>query len=872
MQAEPGRRAGPAGIHVQAETLAGDARRVAPGTKDIGQVLALDAPLVPAGTAPGSTFPAQLATDLKPLEVELEFAEAHALRGGPGLERPGADQRIALHHPGDAHIHGGDLPRVERRQRVRLVRHRRASLGRLGRREAETGQVEIDGRAFGIGQANPAFQQGTAQVELPATLHRRQLHAQVIDLRTEAAETIDAQIGTGKQLAILPVTGQRLVGLQRRLPGAPVECGETPADPHPRRARQARRIAAQTQLAATIAELPRRRGQRQAGQAAMVQPVAPLRALQGHAPAGAALIRGSLGEGGRQVHRQPLEAGVDAQLAVAAIEDQAQLIGQLATEWQWLRHTKPAAQAIQRHPAVDLDAGPRVATRALRQGTPTHRMPEHLGADIRRAEATGAVEAEGTGELAQLQFRGTDLQLCPLGGEVHLDLWLLPLAQGDIQFQLAAQRSLPLPAGEGLGGADGRFLENLQGIGQAAVQLTLQRQARRLAVGGLGNADRHVADLAVENAGCRHAHIDTIVFDQHFAARLAQARPAGLESQLGTVHQEIQADAASRVVGALGQRALVLEPAILDMSGADRRLQPIGQGRTQAWRAGRQVLLGLQRVAVLETDTQVHVVLLRRVLLQPDQEVARHPALVAHHLQVRALQGETLLVQLPQQARTRLAVAPHLGEQVGDVQAEVFAGSQPFAATEVAAHAAAGVFHRWRAMPGANADALQVGRIAHPRGIAQLRAVVELHVAQGTTWPQCFQGLGSGIRQRCQSQNHRAQRRQVEAVGAERPALHLPLGIELLAQGQLHLAPAGITQTQRQAVHQQIEAVGTPFEIGAQRQIADLHGLAFGVGAAYFRRVQAGRATLHLAGNPLQPELAAGLGAVQVPVAGEAGR
>ena len=66
--------------------------------------------------------------------------------------------------------------------------------------------------------------------------------------------------------------------------------------------------------------------------------------------------------------------------------------------------------------------------------------------------------------------------------------------------------------------------------------------------------------------------------------------------------------------------------------------------------------------------------------------------------------------------------------------------------------------------------------------------------------------------------------------------------------------------------------VGTPLEIGAQREIADLHGLALGVGAAYFRRVQAGRAALYLAGNPLQPELAAGLGAVQVPVASEPGR
>src|SRR5690606_21159684 len=52
LETDPGWRARPAAIHVEAEVTAGDGRGKAPALEHLGKVLALQAPLVPAGATP----------------------------------------------------------------------------------------------------------------------------------------------------------------------------------------------------------------------------------------------------------------------------------------------------------------------------------------------------------------------------------------------------------------------------------------------------------------------------------------------------------------------------------------------------------------------------------------------------------------------------------------------------------------------------------------------------------------------------------------------------------------------------------------------------------------------------------------------------
>ncbi|MCY1395350.1 hypothetical protein D9M71_102940 [compost metagenome] len=494
-----------------------------------------------------------------------------------------------------------------------------------------------------------------------------------------------------------------------------------------------------------------------------------------------------------------------------------------------------------------------------------------MGADVARAEAAVGVVAEGAGEPGQLQLRFGNLQPRAIGGEVdyHPRLPDLALGQRDVQLQLAFQRALALPAGEGLVLADRRILENLQAIPDAAVDPALDVEMADLARFHMGNIHRHVAHPALQDVAAGGLDPHAAVLDPHLAIGLAQRRPARLVVQLGVVHAEIQAHGVGLGRRIVVQVALPLEIALLDAPALDRRMQPLGQVLVHRRQGAGQVLVGEARIAVAEADPQVHVVFPRRIAHQADQHVAGQPSLVALDPHQVAAEGQGLLVQRPEQPRVGAAIAPGLGEQPRQVQQKVLRRRIQPAAAEVAAEGAADVLHRRHLVEGADADPLQVGRIGDPPGALALRPEVQVDVVQHAVRLQPLQPGHRRIRQRRQRLHGGGQRRQVEAVGAQLPAL---LALALVQQFHFHFAPAGIAEVGGEVRHAQAQVIAIALEEQAHAEIAHRHRLALVVAGHQPRRVQAGRAGAGLAILDIQPDFAAGLQLGQAPAAGQAGR
>jgi len=136
------------------------------------------------------------------------------------------------------------------------------------------------------------------------------------------------------------------------------------------------------------------------------------------------------------------------------------------------------------------------------------------------------------------------------------------------------------------------------------------------------------------------------------------------------------------------QRALVLEEAFIDRAFENRGTQPFIQRRAQH---RRQVFRRETSIAIDHADPQVHVVFLAIVEMQANQEVGGDLAFLAQHLDIRRDQGETLLIELPGQARIGLDVLPGLGEDRVEVQGKVLAVHAQLALPQVAADAAGNV-------------------------------------------------------------------------------------------------------------------------------------------------------------------------------------
>ncbi|CAH0181165.1 hypothetical protein SRABI112_01410 [Pseudomonas mediterranea] len=283
-----------------------------------------------------------------------------------------------------------------------------------------------------------------------------------------------------------------------------------------------------------------------------------------------------------------------------------------------------------------------------------------------------------------------------------------------------------------------------------------------LSIRDMGNVHRHVLDLGVQQLSLAGEDTHTAVFDEDIATDLAHRRPTGLEGQFGVMHLEEQADAAGRVLGAVVQRALVLEKPFIHGTLDDGRAQPLIQGRAQH---RRQVLAGVAPVAVHQTDPEVHVVFLAVIEMQADQEIAGNPALLPQHLQVGRDQGETLLVELPGQPRIGLQVLPGLGEDRVQVQGKILAVHAQLAATEVAAETARNVTRRRRAVIGIEAHRVQVGGKADLASTGILRPVVHPHVAQRASEPETVDGRRDALGQRRQGIEQRRNRSQVETIG-----------------------------------------------------------------------------------------------------------
>ena len=176
----------------------------------------------------------------------------------------------------------------------------------------------------------------------------------------------------------------------------------------------------------------------------------------------------------------------------------------------------------------------------------------------------------------------------------------------------------------------------MQGILNVAAQLTGQQQTRRLARQCRRNQCLSIAHLAIENAPFGQLNAHAAVLDQDTTTAFTQGWPAGLKGQLGIMHSKEQADAARSIFCAFVQRTLVLEIAFIHRATPDGTFQPSIQVGTHARRTAWQVFLGKARIAVAQPDTQVHVIFLRRINTQADEEVTGDRPLLALHTQVRA--------------------------------------------------------------------------------------------------------------------------------------------------------------------------------------------------------------------------------------------
>ncbi|MNC10223.1 hypothetical protein D3C75_578620 [compost metagenome] len=116
------------------------------------------------------------------------------------------------------------------------------------------------------------------------------------------------------------------VSVHQILPRANVQLRQHAPYPQAFGARQDGLAATEEQLPATVGETTGRGRERETRQVPVVDPITPLVALQGHAERGVAPGLGGYAERCRQIDGHALEAGIDHQLAVGAVQGQLQLI------------------------------------------------------------------------------------------------------------------------------------------------------------------------------------------------------------------------------------------------------------------------------------------------------------------------------------------------------------------------------------------------------------------------------------------------------------------------------------------------------------------------------------------------------------------
>ena len=396
-------------------------------------------------------------------------------------------------------------------------------------------------------------------------------------------------------------------------------------------------------------------------------------------------------------------------MTVGPVKGDLHLVRQVTGHRQRLSIAEPIGEFLQCNLTIGDDSGgdrPRFSFRInLRGDRPLKRLSAYAAA----AQALGVVETECPLELSQLQRRLAQLQACSGGIEVHCNLLPFAFSQGNVQLQLALQRTVALPARKHIRRADGGLLKNLQAITQTTDEITVDQQVTDLPVSHMRNIDLDIADLGIQKPALAGFDADSAVLDEYIPVHAIELWPARLERQRGVVHLEKQTDAARSGCCIASERALILEEPLIHRASQDRGAQPSVQCRAEH---GWQVLGSVTTVTLDHADPKIHVVFLGAIEMQAYQKVAGDFSFVAHHLDVRGNQGKALLIQLPGQPGIGLSVLPGMSEYRVQMQHEVIRSQAQFALPQITADAAADIPGRRCAVIGIEADLVQIGRKA----------------------------------------------------------------------------------------------------------------------------------------------------------------
>ncbi len=316
------------------EVFAGHGRRKTPALEHVGNVLAVQAALVPAAAGAGRAFPTAGTIKLHALEAEVEVVEGQAFGSRADLQRPGAHQVGALEQLVDCDIQRGDVLGVDIRQRVRCVFV--GLRGRVHRRQLHVLQVDRNRRALGVRQVDRALGLLAVELQTPGGRLAVQLKVGLIKLGAKTDQFAHFEIGTTEQLfgaAAWVVTG---VAVGEFFPWVNIQFRQHTANTQAFGCGQHSIAGAKEQLPAPVIEFVRRRDKGKARQFAIIEPVTPLRALQGHAEHAVTALAGRHAEGRRQVYRHAFHIGTDHQLAVGAVQCELQLVRNITGHWQRL--------------------------------------------------------------------------------------------------------------------------------------------------------------------------------------------------------------------------------------------------------------------------------------------------------------------------------------------------------------------------------------------------------------------------------------------------------------------------------------------------------------------------------------------------------
>ena len=221
-------------------------------------------------------------------------------------------------------------------------------------------QIDTDRHAFGVRQQHLAGGQFAVELQGPALRFSRHADAQLLDLLAEAAQPSDFQPCTAQETLAVSVHLDRMIATEL-LPGIQIQLIQASAHAQALARRQSRRATANHHLATPLGQCTGRCGQVKTGELSIIRPVATLTPREGHAPTGIKLLLRRLAERRRQIDRHTAQVGVDTQLAVVAVQGQAQAIRQQTADWQLLRPTEPLAEGIDLHLAAQIESAARLS-------------------------------------------------------------------------------------------------------------------------------------------------------------------------------------------------------------------------------------------------------------------------------------------------------------------------------------------------------------------------------------------------------------------------------------------------------------------------------------------------------------------------------